>query len=159
MREFKETQRFNQWWMVLIAFIVTGLNVYALVQQLVFKKPFGNNPASDTELIVISIFVFALFGFLQFMSLRTTIDAEKIQVRFYPFKTKTIAWNQVEQAEVLNYGFVGGWGYRLWTKYGTVFNVKDKIGLAITLKDGKKYLIGTQKESELRSVLKDLKLI
>jgi hypothetical protein len=58
--------------------------------------------------------------------------------------------------KVLNYGFVGGWGVRLWTKYGTVYNVKGNIGLAIELKNGTKFLIGTQKEIELRSFLEKI---
>lgn len=53
----------------------------------------------------------------------------------------------------MNYGFVGGWGVRLWTAFGTVYNVRGKMGLAIKLKDGTKFLIGTQKEMELKSVI------
>ena len=49
---------------------------------------------------------------------------------------------------------MGGWGIRLWTKYGTVFNIKGKKGLAIELYSGKKFLIGTQKEIELIEFVK-----
>jgi len=153
MKTFQETQRFNQWWMVLIAFAMTGLMSYALIQQLVFDIPFGNRPASDTVLVLIAVFVFALFGLLQFISLRTTIDASGIRIKFHPFGGKVFKWEDVERYEVLNYGFVGGWGIRPWTRYGTVYNVKGNMGLAIQLRNGKKYLIGTQKADELRSVL------
>lgn len=153
MNTFHETQRFNQWWMVLIAFGVTGLMCYALIQQIVFNIPFGDHPASNTGLILIAVFVFILFGTLQFISLRTTIDETGIRIKFHPFWGKEFKWTDIETYEILNYGFVGGWGIRPWTKYGTVYNVKGRIGIAIQLKDGKKYLIGTQKEDELKHFL------
>lgn len=56
---------------------------------------------------------------------------------------------------LVNYGFVGGWGIRLGTKYGTVYNTKGNKGLFILLNNGKKYCIGTQKEDELREIIKE----
>nr|WP_315263057.1 hypothetical protein [uncultured Flavobacterium sp.] len=44
----------------------------------------------------------------------------------------------------MNYKFLG-FGVRLFTSYGTVYNTKGDTGLAIELKCGKKILIGTQK--------------
>ena len=58
----------------------------------------------------------------------------------------------------LDYGFIGGYGIRLWTKYGTVYNTSGKIGLAITLNNGDKFLIGTQKSDELKLFLENNKL-
>jgi len=55
---------------------------------------------------------------------------------------------------VVDYGFVGGWGVRWWTKFGTVYNVMGRIGLAIELKNGKKLLIGTQKKTEVGAIVK-----
>ncbi|CAI8186636.1 MAG: Uncharacterised protein [SAR116 cluster bacterium] len=81
------------------------------------------------------------------------MDKNGIQIHFFPFTKKRVEWNEIKHMKVLNYGFVGGWGVRLWTKYGTVYNVKGNIGLAIELKNGTKFLIGTQKEIELRSFL------
>ena len=59
-------------------------------------------------------------------------------------------------AEIVNYGFVGGWGIRLWTKYGTVYNMRGNKGLAIALTDGNKFLIGTQKPEELTAILEKI---
>lgn len=66
---------------------------------------------------------------------------------------KSVEWEDVKQAKVVDYGFVGGWGIRFGTEYGTVYNIKGKKGLAIELNNGKKFLIGTQKEEELNEVL------
>ena len=59
----------------------------------------------------------------------------------------------MKHAEIVNYEFVGGWGIRLWTKYGTVYNTKGDKGLAIELQNGKKFLIGTQKATELSKII------
>ena len=57
---------------------------------------------------------------------------------------------------MFDYGFVGGWGVRMWTKYGTVYNTKGSKGLLVELNNGKTFVIGTQKEDELKMFLKDL---
>jgi hypothetical protein len=88
--------------------------------------------------------------------MKTEIDQDEIRMNFYPFVKKRISWNQIKKADVVNYGFVGGWGIRLWTSYGTVYNTKGDRGLAIELVDGKKLLIGTQKEAALKAVLEEI---
>ncbi|WP_253187464.1 hypothetical protein [Mangrovimonas sp. DI 80] len=90
------------------------------------------------------------------MKLTTRINKSGIEMSFFPFVKKTTKWSDIKTAQVINYGFVGGWGIRLWTKYGTVYNMKGNKGLAIELLNGKKFLIGTQKEAELTSLLKKL---
>ena len=59
---------------------------------------------------------------------------------------------------MINYGFVGGWGIRLFTDYGTVYNTRGNKGLALKLQNGKRLVIGTQREDELKSVIQKLKL-
>jgi hypothetical protein len=74
-----------------------------------------------------------------------------------PFVKKTIYWRDVEKAEVINYGWVGGWGLRKSRKYGTVYNTSGSKGLHLVLKNGKQMVIGTQKEKELKAFLEQLK--
>ena len=88
------------------------------------------------------------------MRLKTEINEQGITMHFRPFTKRQIAWQEIENAKVLDYGFVGGWGIRLWTNYGTVYNTKGSKGLALELKDGKKLLIGTQNPEKLEEVLK-----
>lgn len=44
-------------------------------------------------------------------------------------------------------------GIRFGSKYGTAYNMKGNYGLAIKLKNGQKFLIGTQKVEELGQFL------
>jgi hypothetical protein len=88
-----------------------------------------------------------------FIRLITEIDKEEIRINFFPFVKKQISWKEIKSVEIVNYGFVG-WGIRLWTKYGTVYNTKGNRGLAIELLNGEKYLIGTQRENEVKEMIK-----
>lgn len=91
------------------------------------------------------------------MYLETVLDDSGIHIRFFPVLKKTWSWSELSRAEIINYGFVGGWGIRLWTSYGTVYNIRGDEGLAIELKNGKKRLIGTQKKEELKQILDKLR--
>jgi hypothetical protein len=79
-------------------------------------------------------------------------------MQFFPLLKKNIQWNEIDSAKIVTYGFIGGGGIRLWTKYGTVYNMKGNRGLAIQLINGQKFLIGSQKTDELQKVLDQLKL-
>ena len=151
---FKETQRFSQWWIWLIFFAIVSFTGFGVYKQLVLKEPFGNNPMSNIGLLIFSGFILAIIILFLVMRLKTEINEQGITMHFRPFTKRQIAWQEIENAKVLDYGFVGGWGIRLWTNYGTVYNTKGSKGLALELKDGKKLLIGTQNPEKLEEVLK-----
>lgn len=151
---FQEEQKFAQWWLWLLLGGIGLLPIVGIYQQIILGKTFGNKPMSDVGLMIFTLFVAALIFFFGRMRLKTRMDSKGIHLTFFPFAQKKIAWQEIKHAQVINYGFVGGWGLRLWTKYGTVYNVSGRIGLAIELKNGKKFLIGTQKGTEMEAVVK-----
>ena len=151
--EFKEEQKFNQWWLWLILIPMGVLPLIGIYKQLILGEKLGDNPMSDISLLIFSIIMFSLVGLFLIMKLKTSIDKNGINMHFFPFIKKSVDWQQIKNVKVVNYGFVGGWGIRLWTKYGTVYNMKGDKGLAIALTDGKKFLIGTQKPEELTAIL------
>ncbi len=153
---FHEKQKFTQWWIWLILIGIALIFVYGLYQQLILGVPFGDKPLSDVGLAVFSILMLGMLVFFWFLQLETEIDAGGIRVSFFPFVKKQFRWAEVRSAEVVDYGFVGGWGIRLSARYGAVYNVKGRKGLAIKLINGRKYCIGTQKENELRSVIAEV---
>ena len=154
---FKEEQTFRKSWVMYLILISVAIPIYGMYQQYILGEPFGSKPMSDTGLFLLLFFTLGIVGFLWMIKLTTQIDNFQIKMKFYPLTSKTIQWSEVKTAEVLNYGFVGGWGIRLWTKYGTVYNISGNKGLAIELNNGKKLLIGTKNEAELKSVLANLK--
>lgn len=152
---YTETQRFNQWWIWIAVLLPIGLFLYGIIQQVILKQPFGNNPASDEGLIaglLIPVVVVALF---RFMRLDTTIDEEGIRVHFVPFSKKFFPWQEIASAEVRQYKPLleyGGWGMRFGVK-GTAYNIAGNQGLQLTFHNGRRFLIGTQDPDRLQRVL------
>jgi len=151
--EFKEEQKFTQWWLWLILIGIGILPIFGIYKQLIMGEKFGEKPMSDFELIIFAVFIFGLIAMFWFIRLKTEIDQTEIRMNFFPFVKKTAKWKEVKSAKIVNYGFVGGWGIRLWTNYGTVYNTDGHKGLAIELLNGKRFLIGTQKEIELNEIV------
>ena len=139
--------------------IVAVIPFFGIFQQIFRGIPFGNNPLSDAGLIVLTLVCILPLLLFSVTRLRTTIDDESITVNYFPFLRKQFNWSDISEAEVIDYGFVGGWGIRMFTKHGTVYNVAGSKGLKIQLNNGKKYVIGTQQPDELKAYLREAGLI
>lgn len=167
---YKESQKFKEpaIWIGLIfsGIVVAGIFGLGIYRQIIQGRQFGNNPMSDTGLIVafalvvfLFLLVFLLFGFAK---LTTEIDKRRIAFRFFPFhfKFQQIGWDKIEKFEVVTYKPIrdyGGWGIR-FGKIGKAYNVAGNKGLQLQLKSGKHILIGTQKAVELSDFLSKLQL-
>lgn len=154
--KFKEVQKFRQWWLWLILIGIGVLSIIAIYNQLIYLEKIGDKSMSVFGLIIFCVLIFGLIAMFWFMQLKTEIDQNEIRMNFFPFVKKRVNWNEIKNAKVVNYGFVGGWGIRLGSKYGTVYNTNGNKGLAIELNNGKKFIIGTQRENELRNVLEKM---
>lgn len=154
-RLFTERQRFTQWWVWLILGALVVLSVYALIQQLIIGEPFGEHPMPDIAMVGFSLLIFGMAVLIWVVHLDTRIDEVEIGIYFFPFLQKRISWKDVERVEIIRYGFVG-YGIRAGTRHGTVYNTGGQTGLSIQLKSGRKLVIGTRRETELRIFLKQL---
>ena len=150
---FIEKQRFSQWWLWLLLFLV--------VSNLV--REFLNGTVEEKQALFFSALTLTLTSVLfGIMKLETSIDINGISVRFFPFhlKKKHFNWDQLESCSIRTYKPVieyGGWGIRkTFSGKGTAYNVKGKVGLQLVFKNGDRLLIGTQKAEELNEVLKTL---
>lgn len=150
--EFKEEQKFSQWWIWLILLLVGIVPIYGIYKQLIMKEQFGDKPMSDIGLVIFALVTVGVIALFYYIRLKTDINKYEISFSFSPFTKKKIKWMDVKTAKVINYGFIGGYGIRLGTKYGTVYNISGKKGLFIELKSGKKLLIGTQRPNELSKI-------
>lgn len=153
---FEERQRFNQWWIWLIILGIFAYEVY-LLTDLVQEETLNSKTLSSYLLIMLPILI-VLLVFL-FSSLYTRIDESGIQTVFKPFgfTKKSFSWRAIETVETITYSPLkdfGGWGYRLsFSGKGTAYNVKGNQGISIQLKNGKKFLIGTQKSEQALEVI------
>ncbi len=157
---FKETQKFDQWWISLLLYSLLGLFAYGAVQQLLYKIPFGSNPAPNLVLIIGIVFMVLLVLFFRYLTLETNADPQGIKVQFKPFhrNQQSFLWKDIASAELITYKpllHYGGWGIR-YGLYGKAYSVAGDQGIMITLKNGKKVLIGTQKGIEFQDYINSI---
>jgi hypothetical protein len=153
---YQEKQSFRQLWLWVLFAILNGLILWGLVQQLFLETPFGNNPMSNTGLLISALLMllFNLFFFL--MQLQTRITEEGINIRFYPVQKheRLYKWSEIKEIYVRDYKALceyGGWGIRTGA-----YTVSGKKGLQLIFKNGEKLLIGTNKEEEMKRLVSAL---
>jgi len=153
---FKEIQRFNQWWLWGLLVLILCIPVYGIYKQVLMNEPIGSKPISDIGLFIILFIIILIIALIWSMKLETSITSQEIEIKYFPFTHRKISWSDIKTAEVVNYGFVGGWGWRISSQYGIVYNTSGNKGLVIQLKSGNKICIGTQRQKELQNVIESI---
>lgn len=156
MNEFKETQRFNQWWIWLV-----GLAPVVIVLSQAAVIVFGEEKVNTDALVAMGfvlLIVLLSFWWMKLLRLELVINGDYIRVEFKGliFAKRIIRWGEIETAEVVTYDPLweyGGWGVKYGLKKGWCYNVSGDKGLLLNLKNGKKFMIGTQKPDELQVFL------
>lgn len=113
---------------------------------------------SDLGLLLFFSGMLLLVALFRYLELRTEIDSRGIRVRLRPISSEVFTWDQIREVEVITYGFVG-YGLRFSAKYGTVYNTRGNKGVAITLRSGSRYVIGTQNPEDIKQILNELKVL
>lgn len=153
---FREEQRFNQWWLWLLILVLTSMMWYGAIQQLIFDKPYGTNPTSDTGIsILLVLFGILLPLFMYSLRLITEVRQDALYVRFYPFHLsfRHYPYESISIYQVREYSPLkeyGGWGIR-YGKKGMAYNVSGNRGVQLEFKNGKRLLIGSLRPEELVS--------
>jgi hypothetical protein len=142
----------------LLVLIVCGVSWYGFIQQIVLKKPFGNNPAPDPVMIMLWV-IFGIFFPVLFYSLKlvTEVRYDALYVRYFPlqFHSHKISYGEIKNYEIRTYSALkeyGGYGIR-YGKKGKAYNVYGNKGIQLEFQDGKRLLIGTQRPEELLQAL------
>ncbi|MFC1726680.1 DUF6141 family protein [candidate division KSB1 bacterium] len=158
---FKESQKFDQWWLRTIILAGSALVWWAFYNQIILEKPWGSNPGPDWLVIALVLIIGIGLPLLFFsIQLITIITADSIRIRFLPFqfKGRIIPVNEIERFEIRQYRPIfeyGGWGIK-YGKSGLAYNVKGKTGLQLYLKNDDKILIGTQKKDFLKMAMENV---
>ena len=158
MKVFVEEQRFKRW----ILLIVLVIPIVSGIIPIILAK--NNTGTLDNEsfwgLTITFIGIVLAFLFIWSMRLQTKIDEQGIYYQYFPIhlSQKFITWSDLKDCQVIKYNSLarfGGYGYRrsLFKNKGIAMNVGGKFGVQLILKNGKKILIGTQKEQEAIAVL------
>lgn len=162
MKVFVEEQRFNQWWL----YLLLAIPLISLVLPFIFNSDDYLNGDKETLTgITISLVVMVIVTLLILsIRLRTKIDENGIYYQFYPinFNEKFIPWSDISKCYVRKYNPLteyGGWGYRsgFGRGKGKALNIRGSQGIQLELKNGKKLLLGTQKEELVKRTLESYK--
>lgn len=155
---FREVQHFRQIWLWLLLLAISGVCIYAMVEQLILREPFGSDPAPDVVLIII-VAVFGLGFPLLFYHIRLTTEVRSngLYYRFFPLhcSVQKILLDDLKSYEVRTYSPLkeyGGWGIRYGAK-GKAYNVKGNRGVQFKLTNGELILMGSQRPEELAGAL------
>lgn len=160
---FSEKQRFDQKWIWLLLISVNLVFFFGVFYQVVKHKTFGNQPMSDTELMITASLMFIFTLIFLAMRLETYIKKDGIYVRFFPFHLtiKRYSWETIQRCSVRQYDPIteyGGWGLRFgFQRKGMAFNVSGNKGIQLVLKNGSMLLIGTNKPEEAIETLQRFK--
>ncbi|MBN2109660.1 MAG: hypothetical protein JW705_01035 [Methanosarcinaceae archaeon] len=152
---YREIQKFDQLWLWLVVLLPVAIAWYGAIEQLVYGRPFGDNPASDRGMLVIWV----LFGIvlpLFMISLRLIIEVRNsgIYVKFFPFHLSFTHYpfENIRSYEAVTYrplSDYGGWGIRYGPK-GKAYNVSGNRGVMLEFKNGKRLLVGSQEPEALK---------
>jgi hypothetical protein len=144
-------------WVLLVG--INGLMIYGVITQVVNGHTFGDEPASNSQLLIGAAISLLISIFVLNFRLDTQIKNDGIYVRLFPLQLsfKFFPWNSLIKCYVRKYNAVveyGGWGWRLGLfGKGTAYNISGNEGLQLEFTNNKKLLIGTQKPEELSEVI------
>jgi len=159
---FKETQRFRQWWLLMLLFFMNCISFLPLIKKYTYRQPFTDTAYhSYSGAEVVTLITLLITGFFLILKLETIIKTDEIEVRLFPFHStfKQYSSTNIELIYVRKYDSLsefGGWGLRidLFGK-GEALNIYGNQGIQLVFKDGSKLLIGTQKPDEAAEALRN----
>ena len=154
--EFVESKKLNHWAVQVFLVLLLGFSVYALVLQIFTEATFANKDIPNWVLGLGILLLLGLIASFASLKLETRVNQEGIKVTFGILANETWSWSEIKKAQPISFSFQG-FGKRKNPKYGTVLSTGAKQGLAIELKNGKKWLVDVQDQRELIKVLKQLK--
>lgn len=155
---FEEEQSFVGTW---VWYLVLGIGLLFIGGAVT-----GNFLIDEKEgvvgLIIASIVVIGVVILFYTSKLHVVIDRKAIYYRYPPFinSEKLIRKDDIQELSVRKYRAIreyGGWGYRFSLRSGRALTIAGDIGMQVVAKNGKKILIGTQKQELLERAIRQLK--
>lgn len=151
---FREEQRFTQSWvwaLVVVAAVASWVALGAVV--------LGSDDGGSGWIAVLVAVLGGVGLPLLFALARLTVEvlADRVEIRYRPFTTRTILLDAVVAAEAVSYHPVrdyGGWGIKGWSRRKVAYNVRGDRGALLTLADGRTVLIGSQRPDDLASAVR-----
>ncbi len=149
---FREKQSFN------LAFARIGMAMppaaLAIItcRQMIWHHPWGNPPASDGNLLFLTILMVLVYIRLSTVRLVTELRSDRLSVAMKGFFRRTrVALADIRSAAAVEYDAAAeyrGYGVRSGPR-GQAYIASGNQAVQLELKDGRKLLIGSQQAKEL----------
>ncbi|AQQ72459.1 hypothetical protein SMSP2_02844 [Limihaloglobus sulfuriphilus] len=155
---YSEVQRFS--WIINLIFIaVIIISFAAAAAALTAAGKSEEEPLEPGMMLFTIIINLVLLALLVTFQMQTRVYKDAVWVRLLPFMPwfKKIPFEDIREYCPRKYRPVfeyGGWGIRYSFRNGKAYNAKGNKGLQITLKNGKKILIGSQDPEKLADAIK-----
>lgn len=132
-----------------------------LITFLTLVMNFSVNEDDWIGILILSIVILVLSPVLLLASIHLRIEKDGIYVKYFPFHFKPLffKWSEIEHFELRKYDPLseyGGWGLK-GTKKNRAYNVSGDMGLQITLKNGRKLLVGTANPKRMEVALLEIR--
>lgn len=164
---FKEEQEFDKRLLSVLTILSVSAAAIPFIRGIYFlsvENPPDDNPMNTGGLIISGVMVLVMafiFTMLFRAKLKTKITADKLSVSFPPLKRK---WRDIYPGEIKKYELrkyhpkreYGGRGIKRRLRKGSAWTVSGRIGLQLYMKDGKRFLIGTQKKQAMEHAMQKL---
>jgi len=129
--------------------LICGLFVAAFA--FAFARFFQTSPQREIFLVVSILFLITIVAFYK---LTITIDDEILCASFgVGLVRKKVALAEIAACEPIRIRWWYGWGIHL-TPYGWLYNVAGLDAVAITLRDGRKFALGTNDPNGFTSAVR-----
>lgn len=155
--DFREVQRFNQWWLWAIVAGLSFAGWWAFVEQILMGNAWGNNPAPDAVVIVMWLALGIGLPFaMRAVRLVVRVSDGALHVRFIPFRYRIIPLQTIASANARKYRPIReymGWGIRWMPGRGWVYSISGDEGVQLVLGKRRKLLIGSRKPAELAAAI------
>jgi hypothetical protein len=154
---FRETQRLRQAWVIGLSLTPALLAWYVFVVQILLGQEVGTNPAPDWAVWLIFALVGVGLPLLVFSArLSLHVDDACLDIHYFPFLRRDIFIWDIASAEAVTYRpmrLFWGWGIRWSPSQGWAYTARGHHGVRVTLKDGRRLLIGSQRPNELAAAI------
>ena len=154
---FREEQRFKQWWIWLLILPLAAFAWWGFVHQIILGRPIGSNPGPDWSvwltLLLVGLGLPALFISIRLI---VTVERDQITIRYRPFTTRRIGFDEIEGYKARTYKPVkeyAGWGIKGWSVERMSYSVSGREGVELTLTGGTRVMIGSRKAQQLADAI------
>ena len=110
---------------------------------------------SDFNWVTLIVMLILGTALLLFATLKVTISDDWLEIRLgIGIIRKKIPLKDIQSAQVINYPWYYGWGWRLSLRGEWIYSVSGLGALKINTKTGVKYIIGTDDPEELATAVR-----